>query len=363
MESSIWYLENACSTRYYILDTRCNYTLSHIGDLSQQLIFMYNSVMETVIVTGGVGFIGSHLCERLLEMSYKVIAVDNLITGSEQNIACLKQNPNFQFINHDVTKPLPENVDAQYVFHLASPASPNHHSAISYHKLPLETMMVNTVGTYELLKFCEKYKTKFLFASTSEVYGDPLEHPQEETYRGNVSTTGPRSVYDEAKRFGETITSYFWRERNVDGRIVRIFNTYGPRMNKEDMRMIIVFINQALSGQPITIFGDGSQTRSLCYVDDTVEGILRLMFKPNTRRQIINIGSDEEHTVLEYATRIKEIIHAQSEIIFSEELPEDDPKMRRADITKARELLGWEPKVSLEEGLQKIITYFKNMSS
>ena len=207
----------------------------------------------------------------------------------------------------------------------------------------METMLVNTTGTLNLLKFAESRKAKFLFTSTSEVYGDPLEHPQKETYRGNVSTIGPRSVYDEAKRFGETLVSYFWRDKGLDARIARIFNTYGPRMNKADMRMIIIFINQALRNEPITIFGDGQQTRSLCYVSDTVEGLIQLMFHDNTREAVVNIGSSEEHTVLEYAEIVKRLVNSSSEIAFSEQLPEDDPLRRRADISRARELLGWEP--------------------
>ena len=315
--------------------------------------------MQTVIVTGGSGFIGSHLCEKLLAMEYRVVCVDNLLTSSEGNIAHLKNNPSFRFVHHNVITPLPGDLSAEYVFHLASPASPNHHSDISYHKLPMETMQVNTTGTLELLKFCEKHSAKFLFASTSEIYGDPLVHPQKETYNGNVSTTGPRSVYDEAKRFGETITAYFGRERNVDTRIIRIFNTYGPRMNKADMRMIIVFITQALKGEEITIFGDGQQTRSLCYISDTLDGMIRLMFGDNTKGEIVNIGSPEEHTVLEFATIVKELVGSQSKIVFSEKLPEDDPKMRKADIQKAKALLGWEPHVTLEVGWEKMIEYFK----
>ncbi len=223
----------------------------------------------------------------------------------------------------------------------------------------METMLVNTVGTLNMLKLAAKHKAKFLYTSTSEVYGDPLEHPQEESYRGNVSTIGPRSVYDEAKRFGETLVSYFWRDKGLDARIVRIFNTYGPRMSKDDMRMISIFINQALSGKPITIYGDGKQTRSLCYVSDTVDGLFRMMFHENTRREVINIGSPNEHTVLEYAEIVKKLTGSKSEIVFSEGLPEDDPKRRRADITKAKEVLGWEPKVSLEEGLQRMINDYK----
>ncbi|MGH7203399.1 MAG: UDP-glucuronic acid decarboxylase family protein [Candidatus Levyibacteriota bacterium] len=316
--------------------------------------------MAKVIVTGGAGFIGSHLCDALLTRDHEVFCVDNLVTSSESNIAHLKDNPHFKFIRHDVINPLPEAIIADYIFHLASPASPNHHSDISYLKLPMETMLVNTIGTKQLLELAEKQKAKFLFTSTSEVYGDPLEHPQKETYRGNVSTVGPRSVYDEAKRFGETLVSYFWRERGVDARIARIFNTYGPHMNKADMRMIIIFINQALANQPITIFGDGKQTRSLCYVTDTVEGLLRLMFEEQTKGEIVNIGSQEEHTVLEYATFVKKLTNSTSTITYSEQLPQDDPLRRRADITKAQHLLKWEPKVPLEVGLKRLIEYFRN---
>lgn len=312
-----------------------------------------------VLVTGGAGFIGSHLCERLLKEKHNVICVDNLLTGTQNNIKELEQNDNFYFLKHDVINSLPENIKADAVFHLASPASPNHHSKISYHALPLQTMLANTQGTLELLKFCERNKAKFLFASTSEVYGDPLVHPQTEEYLGNVSTTGPRSVYDESKRFGETITSYFLRSRSVDTRIARIFNTYGPRILKEDMRMVVIFINQALEDKPITVFGDGSQTRSLCYVSDMVEALMRLMFYPKTAGEVVNLGSEEEHTVLEYARTIKKLSLSKSEIVFSEKLPEDDPHKRRPDISKAKKLLNWEPKVSLEEGLKKMIQEFK----
>lgn len=315
-----------------------------------------------ILVTGGAGFIGSHLCEYLLnqkDQENEVICVDNFLTGLKFNIEHLLDNKRFTLIEHDVIEPLPGSVQADAVFHMASPASPNHHSPISYHSLPMETMMVNTQGTLELLKFSEKNNAKFLFASTSEAYGDPLEHPQTEEYRGNVSTTGPRSVYDEAKRFGETLTAYFWRERGVDARIIRIFNTYGTHMQKADMRMNVIFINQALENKPITVFGDGKQTRSLCYVDDTIEGLVRLMFYPNTKGEIVNIGSEVEHTVFEYATIIKKLTGSSSEVVLSEKLPEDDPKQRKADISKARKLLNWEPKVSLEEGLKKVIEYTK----
>lgn len=313
--------------------------------------------MQTILVTGGAGFLGSRLCERLLEEGNEVICVDNLLTGVQENIQKLSDNPHFTFLNHDVITPLPETVRADAVFHLASPASPNHHSSISYHKLPMQTMQVNTIGTQNMLEFAEKNNATFLFTSTSEIYGDPLEHPQKEEYRGNVSSTGPRSVYDEAKRFGETITAYFWRERNVDARIARIFNTYGPKMQRADMRMIVIFITQALANKPITIFGDGKQTRSLCYVDDTVDGIMQLMFRPNTKGEIVNLGSVDEHTVLEYAELVKKITNSSSDIVFSEELPLDDPIRRRPDISKAKSLLGWEPKVPLEEGIQNMIGY------
>lgn len=312
-----------------------------------------------ILIAGGSGFIGSHLSKRLLNDGNEIICVDNLLTSSEENIEALKTNPNFKFIRHDVTTPLPDDLRADMVFHLASPASPNHHSKISYHALPMQTMMVNTVGTLELLKFAEKHNAKFLFASTSEAYGDPLEHPQNEEYRGNVSTTGKRSVYDESKRFGETLTAYYFRDKNLDTRIARIFNTYGPNINKDDLRMIARFIMQALKNEPITVFGDGSQTRSLCYIDDLVEGLVRLMFNNNTKGQIVNLGNPEEHTVKEYAEIVKKITGSKSEIVFSEDLPEDDPMRRQPDITKAKILLSWEPKVALSDGLSKMIEYIK----
>lgn len=318
-----------------------------------------------VLVTGGAGFIGSHLCERLLNEDHEIICLDNFLTGSKENIKEFQDNKNFQLIEQDLTKTIPEDVRSKLsgveaIFHLASPASPNHHSKISYHTLPMPTMMVNTRGTLSLLKLASQNKAKFLFASTSEVYGNPLEHPQKESYNGNVSTTGPRSVYDEAKRFGETLTAHFWRSEGVDARIARIFNTYGPRMLKEDMRMVVNFINQALTGAPLTVFGDGKQTRSLCYIDDMVEGLTKLMFQPGTAKQVVNLGSPDEHSVLEYAQIIKKLTGSKSEIIFSEKLPEDDPMQRRPDITKAKKLLNWQPKIDLEKGLSKLISYFKS---
>lgn len=315
--------------------------------------------MKTIIITGGAGFLGSNLSKRLLSDGERVICVDNLLTGREENIKDLYSNPNFSFIKHDVTTPLPEDLKADAIFHLASPASPNHHSPVSYHALPMETMMVNTKGTQLLLEHAAKNNASFLFTSTSEIYGDPLVHPQTEEYRGNVSSIGPRSVYDEAKRFGETLTMYYAKQKNVNARIVRIFNTYGPNMSPFDMRMVVQFIQQALKNEPITIFGDGQQTRSLCFVDDLIEGLLLLMFKENTAGEVVNLGSTEEHTVEQYATIIKRLTNSTSEIIFSEDLPKDDPLKRRPDITKAKELLGWEPRTSLEDGLNKLIAYVK----
>lgn len=312
----------------------------------------------TTLVTGGAGFIGSHLCERLVREGKQVLCVDNLLTGSEKNIESLKSSPNFRFLMRDVIKPLEVSEEIEAVYHLASPASPNHHSPLSYHSLPMETMLVNTIGTLELLKLAQKHKARFLFASTSEAYGDPKEHPQKEDYRGNVSTVGPRSVYDEAKRFGETMTAYFFRTYKLPVRIARIFNTYGPRMMKDDMRMIVIFINQALKNEPLTIFGDGMQTRSLCYVDDTVEGLIAFM-NSSCDGEVINIGSPDEHTVLEYAQFVKKATGSKSEIVFSERLPEDDPLKRRPDITKAKRMLQWSPRVPFEEGLTNMIEYVK----
>lgn len=317
--------------------------------------------MTKVLIAGGAGFIGSNLSKKFLNEGHEVIVVDNFSTGNKKNIEELQENSSFTMLDYDVINPLPEDIEAEAVFHLASPASPNHHSKISYHALAMETMMVNTTGTLNLLKFAESNHASFLFASTSEIYGDPLEHPQKEEYRGNVSTTGPRSVYDEAKRFGETLTSYYWREKGVNARIARIFNTYGRNMHKDDLRMIVRFIQQALTNAPITIFGDGMQTRSLCFIDDLTEGLSRLMFYENTNQQIVNLGNPEEHTVLEYAEIVKNLTESNSEIIFSEELPKDDPLKRCPDIGKARSLLSWEPQIGLEEGLATMIAYVKTL--
>lgn len=308
--------------------------------------------MRTV-VTGGAGFIGSHLCARLLQLGHEVIAVDNLITGRRRNIADLLERPSFTFLEHDVVEPI--DLQAEAVFHLASPASPK-----GYLDHPLETALVNSAGSYNLLQTSRIKGATFLLASTSEAYGDPLEHPQNERYWGNVNPVGVRSCYDESKRFAESLTMTYVRNLGVDARIVRIFNTYGPHSDPEDGRIVPNFINQALMGLPLTVYGDGSQTRSLCYVDDLVDGIVAAMFTDGTRGQVINLGNPREHTVLEYAHLIRKLCDSESEIHFRP-LPEDDPTRRCPDIGKARALLGWEPRVGLEEGLGQTIGWFKTI--
>lgn len=310
-----------------------------------------------IIVTGGAGFLGSHLCDKLIEGGHQVICIDDLITGSLDNINHLQDNPSFKFIKHDVTKELPEGLETDQIYHLASPASPHKNNPKSYMSLPLETMLVNTTGTWVLCEWALKHHAKFLFASTSEVYGDPLEHPQKESYRGNVSPTGPRSVYDESKRFGETVVSAFARSRGLDGRIVRIFNTYGERM-PDDGRVVIEFVKAALINKPFPVFGDGKQTRSFCYVSDMVEGVAAAMEK-GEKGQVYNLGNPHEFTILELAEKVKQLTSSTSEAEQVAPLPEDDPLKRCPDITKAREKLGWEPKISLEEGLKKLIDYLK----
>ncbi len=311
------------------------------------------------MVAGGAGFLGSNLCKKLLDLGYEVICVDNLLTGFRENIEDLQKNPNFKFIEFDVTNGLPEDLVADEVYHLASPASPNIHSPKSYHALPFETMLVNTQGTWKLCEFALKQKAKLLYTSSSEAYGDPLEHPQTEEYKGNVSTTGPRSVYDEAKRFGETIVAAFVRSKGLDGRIVRPFNTYGPHMAVDDGRLVIEFIKAALKNEPFPVFGDGTQTRSFCYVDDLIEGFYKAMTSPNTTGQVYNLGNPGEFTVLELAEVLKRITTSSSEIEFKEALPKDDPLKRRPDISKSKTQLNWEPKVPLEEGLKKFIDYLQ----
>jgi len=320
---------------------------------------MHEHTMK-VIVTGGAGFIGSHLCEALLTEGCEVVCVDNFSTGSKANAMKLLKNPKFSLLEHNVIEPLTDITPFDRLYHLASPASPNHHSPISYHALALETMLVNTQGTLNLLRLAEKYKARFLFTSTSEIYGDPLVNPQPETYLGNVSTTGPRSVYDEAKRFGETLVSYFVREKKLDARIARIFNTYGSQMHPKDMRMVESFIMAALKNQPVNVFGDGTQTRSLCHVSDTVRGLMKLMEYGDGKGTVVNIGSEEERTVNEFAEIIIKLCNSTSMVSHSEALPKDDPKMRRADISLAKKILDWSPTVTLEEGLMQTIQYIRN---
>ncbi len=303
---------------------------------------------------------GSNLCRKLLEQGHQVICVDNLLTGSETNIADLKSNPDFKFVNYDVTHGLPTDLEAEVLYHLASPASPNQDSPKSYHALVFATMQVNTNGTWNLCEWAVKHNAKLLFASTSEAYGEPLEHPQKESYRGNVSTIGPRSVYDESKRFGETITAAFVRSKGLDGRIIRIFNTYGPGMALDDGRVVMEFVKATLKNEPFPIFGDGSQTRSFCYVDDLVEGIITVMEK-GEKGEVYNLGNPREFTILELAWKVKDLTNSNSEIKPNfKQMPEDDPSRRCPDITKVRENLGWEPRVSLDEGLPKLIEYVKS---
>lgn len=303
-----------------------------------------------ILLTGGAGFLGSHLSERLLEEGNHVICMDNLITGNEKNIAHLIGKPEFEFIKHDVSKYIVVEGDVDYVMHFASPASP-----VDYLDHPIKTLKVGSLGTHNSLGVAKKFNAKFLLASTSEVYGDPLVNPQPETYWGNVNPVGPRGVYDEAKRFGEAITLAYHRVHGIDTKIVRIFNTYGERMRHHDGRVVPNFIDQALKDEPLTVYGDGSQTRSFCYVSDLVEGIVRLM--KSDLNEPVNIGNPAEMSILEFAEKLKEITGSKSEIIF-EDLPVNDPKVRRPDITKAKETLGWEPKVGLEEGLKRTIKSF-----
>jgi nucleoside-diphosphate-sugar epimerase len=313
--------------------------------------------MEKVLVTGGAGFIGSHLCEELLKKDYQVVCLDNLVTGSEENIKDLKNNPNFEFIKADITEPInnqPSTIN--YIFHLASPASP-----ADFAKIPEEIALANSLGTLNVLKLAQKTKARVLIVSTSEVYGDPKEHPQKESYWGNVNSFGPRSCYDESKRFGETLTYIYLQKHGVDARIVRIFNTYGPRMRKDDGRAVSNFINQALERKEMTIYGDGESTRSFCYVSDMVEGLIRLMFSEKTKGEVVNIGNPEEYKIIDLAKKIKDLTGSQSEIVFKPALP-DDPLKRKPDITKAKNLLNWEPKVSLEEGLKKTIEYYQKLT-
>lgn len=320
--------------------------------------------MKHILITGGAGFIGSHLCQVLLNQGHKVTCVDNFLTSSKSTIETLLQNPKFSLIEHDVITPLdhtdPRFSDVTEIFHMASPASPNAKSPRSYINYPIETLLVNSQGTHNILEFARAHNARVLYASTSEVYGDPTVSPQPEDYFGNVNPNGIRSVYDEAKRFGEAIVMAYNRKYNLDIRIVRIFNTYGDNMQKDDGRVVSNFITQALSNAPITIYGDGSQTRSFCYVDDLVNGLVLFMESDNVSGQVINLGNPDEHTIKEIAEVVKKLTQSASEIVF-ENLPADDPLKRKPDITKAQKLLGWSPKIPLEEGLLKTIAYFKTL--
>ena len=308
-----------------------------------------------VLVTGGAGFLGSHLCDRLLAEGHDVVGMDNLLTGNLRNIAHLEKEPRFRFVQHNVTRYIQWEGPLDAVLHFASPASP-----IDYLELPIQTLKVGSLGSHNALGLAFAAKARFLLASTSEVYGDPLVHPQPETYWGNVNPIGPRGVYDEAKRFAEAITMAYHRAHAVDTRIVRIFNTYGERMRPRDGRVVPALIGQALAGEPMTVFGDGSQTRSFCYVSDLIDGIYRLLLSSET--DPVNIGNPAELTVLEFARTIQKLTGTRSEIVFKP-LPVDDPRVRQPDITRAKTILGWEPKVKLEDGLLRTIAYFRSLDA
>ncbi len=304
-----------------------------------------------LVVSGAAGFIGSHLCDRLLADGHEVVGLDNLLTGSMENLAHLEDHPRFRFILHDVTQPVEVDGVIDGVLHLASPASPK-----DYLEHPIETLDVGSRGTREMLELARKHGARFLLTSTSECYGDPLVHPQTETYWGNVNPVGLRSCYDESKRFAEALTMAYHRVHGLRTNIARIFNTYGPRMKLDDGRVVPSFLDQALRGEPLTVFGDGSQTRSFCYVSDLVDGLCRLML--SSERHPVNLGNPQEMTILEFAHSILRLTGADSKIEFRP-LPQDDPKKRRPDISRARKILGWEPKVPLDEGLRETIRYFR----
>jgi dTDP-glucose 4,6-dehydratase len=306
-----------------------------------------------VVITGAAGFLGSHLCDRFLRDGHQVIGVDNYLTGSPDNIRHLADNDAFRLVEADVAERIPIDEPIDGILHFASPASP-----IDYYEFPIETLKVGSYGTHNCLELARRRKARFFLASTSEVYGDPAVHPQKESYWGNVNSIGPRSVYDEAKRYAEAVTMAYHRHHGVDTRIVRIFNTYGPRMRPHDGRVVSNFIVQALTGEPLSIYGDGSQTRSFCYVDDEIEGIYRLFM--NGDAQPTNIGNPDEYTVQQLADIVLELTGSAS-TIARQPLPADDPKLRRPDITRAREMLGWEPKVPVREGVARTIEYFRKL--
>ncbi|MCF8306921.1 MAG: SDR family oxidoreductase [Ignavibacteriales bacterium] len=308
---------------------------------------------KVAVVTGGAGFLGSHLCDRMMAEGMRVVCIDNLLTGNINNISHLFGNEDFQFIKHDVTNYIHVPGPVDYILHFASPASP-----IDYLKLPIQTLKVGSLGTHKVLGLAKEKNARFLLASTSEVYGDPNIHPQTENYWGNVNPIGPRGVYDEAKRFGEAITMAYHRYHKVQTRIVRIFNTYGPRMRVDDGRALPTFLSQALRGEDLTVFGDGSQTRSFCFVDDLVNGIFKLLLSDET--DPVNIGNPSEITIKEFAEELLKLTNSGSKIIYKE-LPEDDPKIRQPDITRARMILNWEPKIDRKEGLRITLDYFRSV--
>lgn len=320
--------------------------------------------MQTILVAGGAGFIGSSLCKSLLKDGYKVLSIDNLITGVKGNIEELLQNPNFKFLQEDIAK-LIQTLESKihkldYIFHLASPASPNKKSKKSYINYPIETLLANSVGTHNLLELALKKNAKFLYVSSSEVYGNPLVSPQTEDYFGNVNPNGIRSVYDEAKRFGEAMTMAYFRKHRVNIRIIRIFNTFGPFMQKDDGRVVSNFINQAINNEPLTVYGKGDQTRSFCYVDDMIDGLKKAMFSEDSNGEVFNLGNPDERSILSLAELIKKMTNSSSHIVY-EELSEDDPKTRNPDISKAKKILGWEPKINIEEGLEETVKYFREL--
>ncbi len=310
--------------------------------------------MKKILITGAAGFLGSHLCDRFIAEGYHVIGMDNLLTGSLDNIQHLFPLERFEYYNHDVTKFVHVPGDLDYILHFASPASP-----IDYLKMPIQTLKVGALGTHNLLGLAKAKGARILVASTSEVYGDPLIHPQPETYWGNVNPVGPRGVYDEAKRFLEAITMAYRNFHQVETRIIRIFNTYGPRMRVNDGRVLPAFFSQAIRGEGLTVFGDGSQTRSFCYVDDLVEGIYRLLLSDHS--EPVNIGNPDEITIYEFAKEVLNLVQNPEAKIIHKPLPEDDPKVRQPDITKAREILNWEPRFNRSEGLKLTYEYFKNV--
>lgn len=311
-----------------------------------------------ILLTGAAGFLGSHLTDRLIAEGHHVIGLDNFITGNKENLAHLASHPNFSFIRHDVSNFIFVPGDIDYVLHFASPASPNPASPLGYPNLPIQTLKAGALGTHNSLGVARAYNAKFLLASTSEIYGDPLEHPQKETYRGNVDPTGTRSVYDEAKRFAEALTMAYHRFHNIDTHIVRIFNTYGPRMRLDDGRVVPNFLQQALRGEPLTIYGDGSQTRSFCYVDDLIEGVYRLMF--SDYHEPVNIGNPNEISIREFGNLVNDLTgNAAGTVVKMTKRLGNDPQRRQPDITRAKTILGWEPKTSFKEGLLATIPYFE----